>query len=296
MKIRHLLLALAFLFAGLGTLHAQIQVKMTIKRDTFISYEPLVATIQISNFTGRDILLHDSGDQPWFGFQITNQQTGASVAARDTSYRVPPLEIPAGQTVKRNINILQIYPVTDFGNYRVRAFVFFTGMSRYFNSAPKFLSISDGSPVWQQTIGVPQNNNGPGGDRTVTLLKFSGADKVYTYLRIADKSAGYVYCTRRLGTFLDNPQVQIDSQNTIYILTATAPKTYLFVHVGLDGRVIAQNSYYANGPSVPRLVKNQVGDVGVIGGFTLIRKRENQEKAKQNLPKLSEHPANVPKF
>ena len=47
-----------FLFAaGAG---AQVQVDLKFKRLQYIAYEPVVATIAITNLAGRDIELHDA--------------------------------------------------------------------------------------------------------------------------------------------------------------------------------------------------------------------------------------------
>src|SRR5437867_1051994 len=49
---------------------AQIQVDLKLPRLQFIAYEPLIATLHITNLAGRDIDLHDSDGQRWFGFEI----------------------------------------------------------------------------------------------------------------------------------------------------------------------------------------------------------------------------------
>src|ERR1044072_4343288 len=58
---------------------AQIQVEMKFKRLQYIAYEPVVATLSITNLAGRDIDLHDADGQSWLGFEITGSD-GQSIA------------------------------------------------------------------------------------------------------------------------------------------------------------------------------------------------------------------------
>ena len=57
MMFRIQLAAILFLTA---TAQAQIQVELKFKRLQYIAYEPIIATIQINNLTGRDITLEDA--------------------------------------------------------------------------------------------------------------------------------------------------------------------------------------------------------------------------------------------
>ena len=50
---------------------AQIQVELKFKRVQYVAYEPVIATVQITNLAGRNIELRDGNGQHWFGFEIT---------------------------------------------------------------------------------------------------------------------------------------------------------------------------------------------------------------------------------
>ncbi|HEY2045872.1 MAG TPA: hypothetical protein VGG93_04770, partial [Candidatus Udaeobacter sp.] len=50
---------------------AQVQVDLKFQRLQYIAYEPVVATVAITNLAGRDIELHDAEGQSWLGFEIT---------------------------------------------------------------------------------------------------------------------------------------------------------------------------------------------------------------------------------
>src|SRR6266403_1047724 len=110
--IRHTLpFACVFLIAVRG--EAQIQVELKFKRLQYIAYEPVVATLAITNLAGRDIELHDAEGQSWLGFEVTGYED-QPVTLLSTDNAQPPLKIEAGQRVTRQIDLASLYPVHDF--------------------------------------------------------------------------------------------------------------------------------------------------------------------------------------
>src|SRR2546423_14444412 len=97
-RMQSLRTAALFLLFGLvaGAANAQIQVQLKFSRLQYIAYEPLLATISITNRAGRDIDLRDDDAERWFGFEITSSD-GQSIAA-DSSQKMEPLSIEAGRT------------------------------------------------------------------------------------------------------------------------------------------------------------------------------------------------------
>ena len=61
--------ALLFLAANAP---AQIQVELRFPRLQYIAHEPILATVKIANFSGRDIDLRDDDGHHWFGFEINS--------------------------------------------------------------------------------------------------------------------------------------------------------------------------------------------------------------------------------
>ena len=51
----------------------QIQVDLKFKRLQYIAYEPVIATVTITNLAGRAIELRNHNDQVWYGFEVTGQ-------------------------------------------------------------------------------------------------------------------------------------------------------------------------------------------------------------------------------
>jgi len=101
---------LAILAGALTTAHAQLKVEIEIKRHYYLRYEPLLATVKVTNLAGRDVLLED-GESPWFGFTITQGGPANLISPRNTDYHLEPLEIKIGETLKRQVDLTQLYPI-----------------------------------------------------------------------------------------------------------------------------------------------------------------------------------------
>lgn len=112
-----------------ATAQAQIQVEMKLPRLQYIAYEPIVATLQITNLAGRDVDLHDASGQAWFGFEVTGAD--GQTISRINNEAAPPLKIEAGKRVTQKINITPLYDVHDFGTYHVRAHVYFADLEKF---------------------------------------------------------------------------------------------------------------------------------------------------------------------
>ena len=291
--MRRCLLLLAVLLVCSQSLHAQIQVGLEIKRKFLMVYEPIVATVTVTNLAGRDITLADSPTQSWFGFQI-NRADGELVPPLNPDYKLSPLTIPAGQTVKRSIVLNTIYPVRELGLYRVRATIYFAAMEKYYQSQLINLEISEGRTVWQQVVGVPDGVEGAGSTRKLSLLCFRQSESTMIYARIEDVDSGTVFTTMALGRVIAglDPEAQVDLQNNLHVLQVCKAKTLLYSCIGLNGELLFQNTYYAV-KTRPTLQRNAAGAITVVGGNLQSEGAEIDKLKKAN--KLSDRPVQIPK-
>jgi hypothetical protein len=275
-----------------ATAQAQIQVDLKFKRLQYISYEPVVATLTITNLAGRDVELHDADGQHWFGFEISASE-GRVVPPVTGDAPEPALRIESGKSVVRKINLTPIYPVHDYGSYRARANVYFADLGKFFYSQPKLFEVTDARPVWQKTVGVPEGIPGTGGTRTFSLLTNRFPDHTSLYVRAEDKSKGVVYNTYSLGRIIafDEPHAEIDRDNRLHVLHCAAPRTWSYSHIGLNGELLAHSTYFET-KTPPRFQKTSNGSVAVVGGML---DAPVKQAARTSAPKLSARPANVPK-
>src|ERR1043166_6301736 len=202
---RILPVACVFLFAAAAK--GQIQVDLKFKRMQYIAYEPVVATLAITNLAGRDIELHDANGQSWLGFEVTGNED-QPVTLLSTENAQPPLKIEAGQRVTRQIDLASLYPVHDFGAYHVRTHVYFADLAKFFYSSTRVFEVTDARPIWQQTVGIPDGVAANGAVRTYSLLNNRFPDHTSLYVRVQDKDTGIVYATYSLGKSIEFEQPQ----------------------------------------------------------------------------------------
>src|SRR5262245_23847540 len=195
-------LLIACLFVITGNAQAQIQVELKFKRLQYIAYEPVVATLSITNLAGRDIDLHDANGQSWLGFEITDSQD-QPVVSIDTENSQPPLKVGSGQRVTHQINLTPLYPVHDIGTYHVRTHVYFADLGKFFYSPTRVFEVTDARPIWEQTVGIPDGVAAPGSVRTYSLFTNRFPDHTSLYVRVQDKDTGIVYATYSLGREID---------------------------------------------------------------------------------------------
>lgn len=281
--------ACVLLFAA--SAQAQIQVELKLPRLQYIAYEPVVAKLAITNLAGRDVDLNGGG-QPWFGFEITGSE-GQPIAPVALNKGEAALGIPAGKTVTQKINLTPLYPIHDFGTYRVRAHVYFADLNKFFYSQTKVFQVTDARPIWQKTVGIPEGNSGRGDTRTYSLLSNRFPDHTALYVRVEDKNSGVVYATYSLGRVIafDEPQAELDRANQLHILHCAAPRSWAYSHVGLNGELLAHSSFMES-KTRPRLRHAADGTVLVMGGMV---EAPVAQSARSAVPKLSARPSEVPK-
>jgi hypothetical protein len=281
---------LALFLAGLAA-EAQIQVSLSIPRRLYVVYEPIIATVSVTNRAGRDLVLRDGPSAQWFGFQISSGE-GRLVPPRSPDYKLDPLTIAAGETVKRSVNLTALYPVTEFGMYRVRATIFAVEMDRYFTSEPDLVEISDGKLVWQRVVGVPAGAPGAGENRTISLLTFRQPKDNMLYVRVEDPDSGIVHATYPLARVLSKaePEIQLDRDNILHVLQLVGPKMFTYSRIGSDGEYLATKNY-TQSRTRPSLRATASGTVEIVGGQVAI---SPEEADKEGRPKLSDRPAGMP--
>lgn len=294
MKTFSLLASLAVWLAALpGPAHAQINVDLDLKRRLFIAHEPIIATVTITNLSGRDIRLTDTPEMQWFGFQVTG--SGERIfAPRNPNYALDPLQIKAGGQMRRSVNLSELYEINDYGTYRVRATIFFSELNKFFSSRATSVEITDGQLLWTQTVGVPGGTAADGTLRKFSLLAHQQGEYKMLYVRVEDRDNGTVYCTQELGRLLEGqpPTQEFDIGNNLYVLQLIGQREYMLSKIGLNGEYLGGTRYSApkSRPYFRRLVDGQIQIVGA----------RREAMVAQNTPgavvpsKLSARPADLP--
>ena len=284
---------LALLLTGIAsTAHAQIKVGISMKRSLFVVYEPILATITVTNLSGRDLVLRDSGVHHWFGFNIVTAQ-GRIIPPINPNYALAPLELGAGETVRRTVNLTPLYGIREPGLYRIKPLIYSENYEKYFSSQVVNVQIVEAQLIWHQTIGVPEGMEGSGELRTVKLLTHRGTKDKTLYVQMENSDEGIVYAIYRLGRLVQSqdPEVEIGTDNSIHVLQLAAPRTYLYSVVAANGDLLGQKRYVAT-RRPPHLRRLEDGSVGIVGGMEDIPSRLPEGLTAP--PKLSDRPPGLP--
>jgi hypothetical protein len=280
-------LQLALFFCLVTAAQAQIQVELRFQRLQYVAHEPIMASIKITNLSGRDIELHDENSQRWFGFEI-NAGDGRLLAPLRQSAPEPVLHVEAGKTVARKINLTPGFPVHDLGSYHVRANVYFADLNKFFYSPTKVFQVADARPIWQKTVGIPDGLPGAGEVRTYSLLSNRFPDHTSLYVRVENRDRGVVHTTYSLGRSIayDEPQAEIDRANQLHVLHCAAPRSWAYSHIGLNGELL-RHSIFMETKTRPRLRHAANGAIAVTGGRL---EGPSAESARSPAAKLSVQP------
>lgn len=292
MNPRLFLFIACLLLSLAATARAQISVSVHLKQRFYILHESINATAVVTNLTGRDITLEDSAQFQWFGFRITSAGDRL-VPPRNLRYKVPPLAVKAGETVKRTVDLHQLYDLADFGTYRVEATIYFQPLDKFFASRPTHLEITEGRPIWRKTVGIPDRQPGGGETRVFSLLAHQRGEVNTLYVRVEDREHGAIYCTLPLGRLIDNvpPQAELDVNNNLYVLQLVGNRAYTLSKITTNGAFAGRTNYSAP-KSRPTLRKTADGTLQIIGGRRETALAQNPEPGPA--PKISDRPAGLP--
>ena len=294
-----------FLFALAGVLglaavpaaHAQLEMSLTFTRHQYILYEPILATVTITNNSGHDIELADTGGKPWLNMEVTTVDD-TLISPYDPDFHLRSVAIPAGQTIKRQLDLTPLFPIRDLGEHHVRADLYFAEMDHYFYSNYVTFDLTSGKTIWRETVGVP---GAAGNLREVSLLTHQLNDRLLLYVRVRDANGDAVYVTHSIGRLVitgREPQIMLDNENTLHVLHEAVPGSYLYTVVSLNGDRLDQQVYERAGNSRPILAKSAGGSVDVRGGqvqaspAAVARGADGGALVRQ--PKLSDRPAGLP--
>lgn len=290
MKLR-LLLLLAVVLAVVPA-HGQIGVQLTLKRRMFVAHEPVIATVTLTNTSGRELLLEDTPELQWFGFQI-NGSGESIIPPRNPDYGLDSVRLQAGETVKKSVNLNELYALGDLGSLKVRATIYLAPEKRYFTSRPVQIEITDGRVITRQAAGVPEGLVNAGAIHMFTLLTHFQDEGRMLYVRVQDRDNGNVFGTYPLGRLIDGapPQAEFDSGNNLYILHLVGKQAWVLTKIGVNGEFMGQTQYNA-AKSRPSLRKLADGRLQIVGG----RKESPVAQVPTAPPvKLSDRPAGLPR-
>ncbi len=294
---------LALLLLGLGTLfsgtaHAQLTVTLTVPKRIFLAYEPIPATVEVINRTGKDVVLGDHDGQSWLAFDVSTIG-GDPILAYGGEPRFEPRVVPAGQSAKQMLSLGRHYAMGSQGNYAVKTRAWFSETRQSFVSNTVALTIAEGNEFYKpEPIGISTSRSGPDSTiyRQFSLISFQEIDHMNLYVRIRDVKSQRVIATYSLGRLVPHrdPAPVIDNENRLHVLFLTGPKTSLYCIVDSDGDLVKSAIYEDVPGALPRLMLSSLKRVRVDGGRLFDPSAPRIEEPREVIHNLTERPAGAP--
>jgi len=279
---RRSLLALAFLPLLPGTAAAQFEVELALDGATYLKFEPIMAHVKISNFSGHPIGLFNHKEKPWLSFYVS-RPNGQQVDDLGVEYDLQQAQIKAGDALTVHVNLTPVYNIRAPGLYRVMAIVHSATHNREFKSNVRQFDLTSGRVIWQETVVVAGTNavaestttdtakvndkREPEDLRTYALLAHRVDRGERLYARVESEAKNVVYGVIQLGVFvsLSKPETTIDRNSHLHVLHQVGSRTFSYVELTPDARLANQKAY-SNLRSRPELKADDTGFVSVVGG------------------------------
>jgi hypothetical protein len=256
----------ALVLIGAPRASAQVLVTLEMNKKVYVAYEPILATVTVSNRAGRDIILGDHHGQSWLSFQVSSIG-GETILPYRGAPRVEPKVLSAGKSVREAITLGSYYPLGGQDNYSIRAAVYFNETGQHFGSNVCAARISEGQRFWEDQVGIPRSN-GRSDYRRFSLLSFQENDRMSVFVRVRDQNSQRVLATYSLGRLVPHrdPQATLDGQNRLHVLFLTGPRFFRHCVIDPDGEKVSEEVFEGKEGSLPTLMLANTGNVRVEGG------------------------------
>ena len=263
MKILRLVLGL--LLIGSVPASAQLSVEVTLEQDQFLPSESLVATVRISNRSGRTLRL--GGDPDWLTFAV-QERAGSVVHKNGEAPVLGEFTLQTSEVASKRVDIAPYFLLGRPGSYHVIATVRIKEWESVATSAPRKFDVIAGTKIWFQDFGVPAtDSSGPPEVRRYALLRANYLKKeVRLYFRLSDGADIKTMKVFPLGEVVSfgRPEARVDGQSRLHVLHQNGAHTSRHTVINPDGEVVMRHLYeYVDGR--PSLLIDREGKVAVAG-------------------------------
>ncbi len=296
MRIRAALFLSLFVLLWLawsGVAHAQINATLRFPHETYLASEQVVVTLTVTNLAGRDITLKGGvTEESWCLVQV-NAMRGQTPNYRSNPPVIPPLFIPAGETVSRTIPLHEFFELPSTGQYRAKVSLSYGSSRTQFVTPAAFFSMDPGHKIWSTTVGVPEGQQSAGAPRLFSVLSLQRREGMFLYAKLENQEDGMHFPPYFLGRMLAAvaPQMQIDRDNNLYVLHAASDDTYILSQVDVATGRSGQAVYRSKTPRAgrPSLSRQPDGKLAISGGIRVSEDELNARTAPDRA-KLSSRP------
>ncbi len=282
------LLLLLILCLLSGTVHAQYVTNLTLLKNQFLTGEPVVAVVSVTNRSGADVVVGGHGSRDWLQFEITD--TGGRRLSPVTIGSEQAITLKAGGTTKHTVEISGAYSTADLGTFSMIANVLHPISGQFYLSNKVRMTITDSKPnMFDQPFGVPEGFPNAGRSRRFQVILFRELDTLYLYCRITDDRSGAYIATFLLGPAMMavQPQISIDTKNKLHVFFLAQPRIFCHAIVNPDGKIYKRTYYRDTEGNRPSLLMTAAG--AQISGGELFDPAAPPPKSKP-MRKASERP------
>lgn len=269
-----------------GDCLAQASVRLELNCSSYLQYEQIYARVTIRNFSAHPLAFGESkGLAGSLKFEI---QCPDGKFAPLLGNELPPMLgvlLPAGASQTMTFPITAYYKVKERGRYSVKAIVEHSQFTSAYESNQMYFTVTDGTDIWERTVGVPEYIKKSVLDAPVVTRKYKivsfhdGKNKVYC-LKIEDDKS--VYAVKRIGFEMGEslrPKCEIDALSRINIMLPVSPKVSVYYQYDLDGK-LAFREVYIKTNTTPSIVVDKTDGAVVVAGGRVARKDTDYEEIK----------------
>jgi len=273
--------------AAIGSAHAQLVTSLQLSKSQYVAGEPIIAQIAVTNHSGQELLFRGDTRLPWIDF-VVKSASGNPVSARGQNV-FGSQKLPAGGSMKTDIDLGRYYLLAESGNYSVSAIVR-NPDARIDGVATNkvFFTVSPGRPYWTQKVGILGK---PGETREYRLLNFSAGQNSQFYVQVIDDRTGRSLTTFPLGDALlvRKPMTTVDRQQHMHVLYLGTPTMWVHCEVDTDGKLVNRQIHQRGAQGDPQLLTQPDGSVSVGNSIPYDPKAVAEARAK--LRKISDRPS-----
>lgn len=275
----------AFVFAQ--TAQGQIEATLRLAKIQYVTGEPVVGVLTVTNRAGRMITFAGDNRSQWLDFLVKDRQSnpiplkGRKVFGKMT--------LKAGQSLSREVDLSQLFQLSEPGNFSVSATVHMPDQEMEGTTTNRVLfTQSSGIRAWSQKIGLPGQ---PGNMRDYRLLNFNNEDKCQVYAQVMNPQTGQNIRTFLLGDvlLLRKPMATVDNQQRMHVLFLATPTMWVHCQINSDGKLVGRQIHQRGDQGDPQLMTFGDGSVRVANSVVYDAKAAAEMKAK--IRRASDRPA-----
>lgn len=279
----------AILFISFGSiLQAQVATSIALNKRNYVAGEPVIAEVTITNHSGQNLTLASTRQLPWLSFLVTNSR-GNPVPTTQLN-RFGALEINAGQSLAKQVDLTNFFILNSQGNYSVSAIV--RDPREAINAATTnrvLFNLNPGRTYWSQKIGV-KDENGELKTREMKVITFSNGQSNQIFAQVVDGRTGVPMSTFSLGDalMLRKPKVTLDGARRMHVMFLGTPTIWVHCQIDTDGKLVSRDLHKRPPNGDPVLMAYGDGSVSVVNSIPYDPEAERAARAR--IKKLSDRP------